>query len=136
RRGGRVPAVGRRRRAHRRRRPGVNPLELLWEPDGLPSFELPDTLASLYPGTIGFERPCVFANFVATADGVVAIPSLGQSNKLIAAGSAADRLVMGLPRACADPLVIGSGTLGAAPRGRGGPAPAFPGAAEAFPPPR
>ena len=110
----------------------MTPLELLWEPDGLPSFELPEALASLYPGTIGFERPRLFANFVATADGVVAIPSLGQSNKLIAAGSAADRFVMGLLRACADALMIGSGTLHASPGGRWTPAQAYPDAADAF----
>ena len=63
----------------------------------------------------GFEEPRLFANFVASADGVVAIPSLPQSNKLIAGGSAADRFVMGLLRACADVVVIGSGTLLASP---------------------
>jgi riboflavin biosynthesis pyrimidine reductase len=110
----------------------VTPLELLWERDGLPSLELPDALAAVYPGTIGFERPRLFANFVATADGVVAIPTVAQSNKLIAAGSTADRFVMGLLRACADALVIGSGTLAASPGGRWTPAQAYPDAAEAF----
>ena len=50
--------------------------------------------ALLHP--IGFEEPCLYANFVETADGVVAIPALPQSNKLIAGGSLADRFVMGL----------------------------------------
>ena len=43
----------------------------------------------------------MFANFVSTIDGVVAIPSLPSSNKLVAGGSAADRFVIGLLRACA-----------------------------------
>jgi riboflavin biosynthesis pyrimidine reductase len=95
----------------------VKALELLYEPEGLPAFTLPQTLADLYPGTIGFEPPCVFANFVETVDGAVAVPSLPQSNKLIAAGNAADRFVMGLLRACADAVVFGSGTLAASPGG-------------------
>jgi riboflavin biosynthesis pyrimidine reductase len=110
----------------------VNPLELLYEPEGLPAFELPDALARLYPGTLGFDAPCVFANFVATADGAVAIPSVEGSNKLIAAGSAADRFVMGLLRASADVVVFGSGTLAASPGGRWTPRQAYPDAAEAF----
>jgi riboflavin biosynthesis pyrimidine reductase len=110
----------------------VRPLELLYEPEGLPAFELPDELASLYPGSIGFDAPRVFANFVATADGAVAIPSVEQSNKLIAAGSAADRFVMGLLRACADAVVVGSGTLEASPGGRWTPSQAFPDAAAAY----
>jgi len=107
----------------------VKPLELLYERPGLPAFELPERLASLYPGSIGFESPRLFANFVATADGAVAIPSVEQSNKLIAAGSRADRFVMGLLRACADAVVLGSGTLAASPGGRWTPRQAFPDAA-------
>ena len=107
-------------------------LELVYEPEGLPAFELPHELASLYPGSLGFESPRLFANFVATADGVVAIPSLEQSNKLIAAGSAADRFVMGLLRACADAVVVGSGTLAASPGGRWTPKQAYPDAAVAY----
>jgi len=107
-------------------------LELVYEPEGLPAFELPDELASLYPGSLGFESPRLFANFVATADGVVAIPSIEQSNRLIAAGSAADRFVMGLLRACADALVIGSGTLDASSGGRWTPNQAYPDAASGY----
>jgi riboflavin biosynthesis pyrimidine reductase len=107
-------------------------LDLLYEPEGLPAFELPEALAAVYPGSLGFEAPRVFANFVATADGVVAIPSLEQSNKLIAAGSAADRFVMGLLRACADAVVVGSGTLTASPGGRWTPRQAYPDAAAAY----
>jgi riboflavin biosynthesis pyrimidine reductase len=110
----------------------VKPLELLYEPEGLPAFELPDELASLYPGSLGFDAPRLFANFVATADGAVAIPSLEQSNKLIAAGSAADLFVMGLLRACADAVVVGSGTLAASPGGRWTPKQAYPDAAAAY----
>jgi riboflavin biosynthesis pyrimidine reductase len=95
----------------------VTRLQLLYEQPGLPAFDLPEPLAELYGGTLGFDEPRLFANFVATADGVVAIPSLPQSNKLIAAGSLADRFVMGLLRACADCVVVGSGTVVASPGG-------------------
>jgi riboflavin biosynthesis pyrimidine reductase len=107
-------------------------LELLYEPAGLPAFDLPEALAAAYPGTLGFDEPRLYANFVATADGVVAIPSVPQSNRLIAAASAADRFVMGLLRACAHAVVIGAGTLAASPNGRWTPAGAYPDAAEAF----
>jgi riboflavin biosynthesis pyrimidine reductase len=108
------------------------PLELLHEPAGLPEFELPDELAAAYPGTIGFPGRSTFANFVQTVDGVTAIPSVPQSNRLIAGGSPADRLLMGLLRACAGAVVIGSGTLEGSPGGSWSPERAFPAAAAAF----
>jgi riboflavin biosynthesis pyrimidine reductase len=107
-------------------------LELLFDADGLPAFELPDALAKLYPGSIGFDAPCVFANFVSTADGAVAIPTIPQSNKLIAAGNPADRFVMGLLRACADAVVVGSGTMAASPGGLWTAEQAYPDAADLF----
>jgi riboflavin biosynthesis pyrimidine reductase len=110
----------------------IRPLERLWELEGLPSFDLPERLARLYGGPLGFDEPRVFANFVSTIDGVVAIPSVPRSNRLIAAGSEADRFVLGLLRACADVLVIGSGTLAASPRSTWSPAEAFPDAAADF----
>jgi riboflavin biosynthesis pyrimidine reductase len=65
-------------------------------------------------------------------DGVVAIPSLPDSNRLISGDSAADRFVMGLLRACADLVLIGSGTLRASARGRWRPETVFPPAAEPY----
>jgi riboflavin biosynthesis pyrimidine reductase len=91
-------------------------LEVLFEADGLPAFDLPEELAALYGGSLGFVEPRLYANFVATVDGVVAIPSLPGSNKLVAGDNDADRFVMALLRACADALVIGSGTMTASPR--------------------
>jgi len=107
-------------------------LEVLYEAESLPAFDLPGELAALYGGTLGFDEPRLYANFVATVDGVVAIPSVASSNKLIAGGSASDRFVMGLLRACADALVIGSGTLAASPRSVWTPEQAFPDEAAAF----
>jgi len=108
------------------------PLEVLWEAPGLPVFDLPDELVRDYGGPLGFELPRVFVNFVATVDGVVAIPAVPNSNRLIAADSASDRFVMGLLRACADAVVIGSGTMNAAPRSLWTPAQAYPDAGPLF----
>jgi riboflavin biosynthesis pyrimidine reductase len=107
-------------------------LDLLWETPGLPAFDLPDGLARAYGGPLGFELPRTFANFVASVDGVTSIPALPRSNAVIAGGSTTDRFVMGLLRACADALVLGSGTLAASPRGLWTPAQAYPDAADAF----
>jgi riboflavin biosynthesis pyrimidine reductase len=110
----------------------MNPLELLWEEEGLPSFALPEELGRLYAGTFGLDEPLVYANFVETIDGVVAIPSIPSSNRLVAGESAADRFVMGLLRACADTVVIGSGTMAAAPGSLWTAEQAYPAAAAAF----
>jgi riboflavin biosynthesis pyrimidine reductase len=110
----------------------VKPLETLWESSSLPAAELTGELARLYDGGLGFDEPRLFANFVATIDGVVAIPSIPESNSLVAAGSEGDRFVMGLLRAFADVVLIGSGTLRASPRGTWRPERVYPPAGEAF----
>jgi riboflavin biosynthesis pyrimidine reductase len=107
-------------------------LEVLFEAPGLPAFDLPEELAQAYGGTLGFPGTRTFANFVASIDGVTAIPSVPRSNALIAAGSSSDRFLLGLLRACADVLVVGSGTIAASPRGLWTPAQAFPDAADAY----
>ncbi len=96
----------------------LQPLQALYEAPGLPTFELPDELAAAYGGPLGFVEPRLYANFVASLDGVTAIPHELQSSHLIAAASEADRFVMGLLRACADTILIGAGTLTASPRTR------------------
>ena len=107
-------------------------LELLWEQPGLPEQELPDELHGFYGGGLGFEEPCVYANFVETLDGVVAIPELERSNALVADGSADDRFLMGLLRAFADVVLVGAGTLLASPRGRWRPEGVYPEGKDAF----
>jgi riboflavin biosynthesis pyrimidine reductase len=110
----------------------VEPFEVFFEADGLPSFELPAELERLYGGSLGFRTPQLYANFVSTIDGVVAIPSVPQSNKLIAAGSEADRFLMGVLRAFADVVVIGTGTLHGSPEGLWLPAGPYPPTGEAL----
>ena len=104
-------------------------LELLAEPDGLPAFALPPKLAERYPGTLGFPEQWVYANFVETLDGVVALPEVRRANRLIADASETDHFVMALLRACADAVLIGSGTLRASPSSKWLPESVFPDAA-------
>lgn len=85
-------------------------LEVLFEMPGRAEFGLPGELAELYGGPLGFPEPRMYANFVASLDGVVAIPGEIDSSHAIAAGSKSDRFVMGLLRACADAVLIGAGT--------------------------
>ncbi len=63
------------------------------------------------------SRPYVFSNFVSTIDGVVSLQVKGHAaGGDISGFSIADRMVMGLLRAVADIVIVGSGTLAADPR--------------------
>jgi riboflavin biosynthesis pyrimidine reductase len=112
--------------------PKLRALEVLYEESQLPDFDLPDELAEAYGGPLGFTEPRVYANFVSSLDGVVSIPGVLQSNRLVAAASEADRFVMGLLRACADVVLVGAGTLSAAPRTHWTAEHAYPPAAEFY----
>lgn len=107
-------------------------MELLYEPGDLASFDLPDALAARYPGSFGLPGDCVYANFVETVDGRVALPGVSRSNRLISDESEADLFVMALLRAVADVIVVGSTTLLASPQNRWTAAAAFPACADAF----
>ena len=81
---------------------------------------LPDGLRATYDGDLSFprapvERPYLIANFVSTLDGVVSFSLPGQSEGAQISGSnEEDRFIMGLLRASADAVMVGSGTLQAA----------------------
>lgn len=113
----------------------LEPLDLLFETGdaagaGEPPLALPATLADLYPGNLGLPRNCLYANVVASLDGVVSGDGIAPA--AIALGSPADRFVMGLLRACADAVLIGAGTLRAEPGHCWGAASIFPDAAAGF----
>jgi riboflavin biosynthesis pyrimidine reductase len=81
---------------------------------------LPDGLRARYDGNLSFPpapeaRPYFIANFVSTLDGVVSFNLPGQSDGAQISGSnEEDRFIMGLLRASADAVMVGSGTLHAA----------------------
>jgi riboflavin biosynthesis pyrimidine reductase len=107
-------------------------LETLFEAqrDGL---GLPPELAEAHGGDLALAADCVVANFVESVDGVVALPDAkGESGGIVSGGSAADRFLMGLLRACADAVLIGAGTLRAAPTDLWFPESIFPDAAPLY----
>lgn len=106
-------------------------LEVVYEAGGLPAYPLPEELAAAY-GSLGFAEPRLFANFVASLDGVVAIPRVPGSTKLVADRSEADRFVMGLLRACADVVVMGASTFRGSAEARWTPASIYPPGEEAY----
>jgi len=78
---------------------------------------LPQGLRELYDGDLWFrespaQRPLVVANFVSTLDGVASYGIQGHAGGSTISGSdPADRFIMGLLRASADAIMVGSGTV-------------------------
>jgi len=78
---------------------------------------LPEELRIAYGGDLWFppsgtQRPYVIGNFVTTVDGVVSYEIAGKSGGGdISGNDKPDRFIMGLLRASADAVVVGSGTL-------------------------
>ncbi|MEP7050360.1 MAG: dihydrofolate reductase family protein [Pseudomonadota bacterium] len=91
--------------------PAGQPLQMLFERHVTAHFELPEVLATSYGGAFGLPAQCVFANFVTSLDGVVALPGDLESGQIISGRNPADRFVMGLLRACADAVLLGAGTF-------------------------
>lgn len=119
--------------ATHRAREVAGPLARLFEDPGAPRWDLPEALANLYGGGLGFTDGCVYANFVSSIDGVVALgPEYRSSGSTISGREPADRFVMGLLRACASAVLIGAGTLRATPTHRWTPAHVYPDAATEF----
>jgi riboflavin biosynthesis pyrimidine reductase len=111
----------------------VKPFDVLLETAARPSFELPEALRGLYGGSIGFPEPCLYANFVSTLDGVAAIPSERTSPWILSDSSEPDRFLMGLLRACADVILVGSGTVRDSPGARFTPEQVHPPSAALYP---
>jgi riboflavin biosynthesis pyrimidine reductase len=110
----------------------LDPLELLYDSPAVAPSELTASLARRYGGGLGFGGPTVYTNFVASLDGSVALPGIPRSNELISGASDADRFVMGLLRALADVVVVGSGTFHGSPTGTWSPSGAHPDSASLF----
>jgi riboflavin biosynthesis pyrimidine reductase len=93
----------------------LRPLETLYQTKRGKRLALPPRLARLY-GSLYLPaprtRPYVISNFVSTLDGIVSLAEKGHaSGGDISGFSAQDRMVMGLLRAVADVVIVGSGTL-------------------------
>lgn len=95
----------------------IAPFTVLAEDDDLPRWDVPDELAELYGGGIGLAEPSLIANFVQSLDGIVAVPGLPRSHAILGDDAAADRFMLALLRACADAVLVGSGTLLSSPKG-------------------
>src|SRR5580692_8295803 len=98
----------------------LKPLGLLFESKRGRLLPLPPKLTRLYGNfrmPLRRSSPEVFSNFVSTMDGVVSLQVKGHSTGGDISGfSVQDRMVMGLLRAAADAVVVGSGTLAADPQ--------------------
>jgi riboflavin biosynthesis pyrimidine reductase len=91
------------------------PLETLYDAGSGDVIPLPSELAAVY-GHLRFpshpNRPTVISNFVATLDGVVSLNVPGHAGGGDISGfNQHDRLVMGLLRAAADVVIVGTGGL-------------------------
>ena len=98
----------------------LSPLETLFEMKHGRSLTLTPNLTRLY-GNLRMPqarfRQHVFSNFVTTLDGVVSLQTQGHAGGADISGfSVQDRMVMGLLRAIADVVIVGSGTLDADPQ--------------------
>ena len=78
---------------------------------------LPDGLSALYDGKLVFSsqpngRPLIIGNFVQTLDGIVSFKIPHQSGGGVISGSnEEDRFIMAFLRACADAVIVATGTL-------------------------
>ena len=91
-------------------------------------------MGEIYDGGLSIREGAVYANFVSSIDGIVALEGgAAASGGVISGRNETDRFVMGLLRAFADAVLVGAGTV----RAEGGkalwtPDYIFPGAGEAF----
>jgi riboflavin biosynthesis pyrimidine reductase len=108
-------------------------LTVLVEEYDVPVYPLNAHLEKLYGGPFSLRTPCLFANFVSTVDGVVALgPGHPDPGGTISGHSEADRFVMALLRTSADTILVGAGTLRATPGHRWTPEDVYPSAAADF----
>ena len=98
----------------------LSPLETVFETKHGRALRLTPNLLRLY-GNLRIpqarSRQYIFSNFVTTLDGVVSLQARGHAGGGDISGfSIQDRMVMGLLRAIADVVIVGSGTLEADPQ--------------------
>ena len=96
----------------------MDPIVTLYEREPVSADTLPVILAMLYGGGFALpqrtsqERPYLIANFVETIDGIVAYNAPRQTGgPAVSGNNKQDKLVMGLLRAYADAVIIGTSSL-------------------------
>jgi riboflavin biosynthesis pyrimidine reductase len=90
----------------------VQPLETFFDSSGAGTALPSPDLAHLYGGGLTLAEDVLYANFVSSLDGVVALEGMGGGGPgAISLHSEADRFVMGLLRVLADAILLGAGTL-------------------------
>ncbi|HET7420089.1 MAG TPA: dihydrofolate reductase family protein [Candidatus Dormibacteraeota bacterium] len=92
---------------------------------------MPQALERIY-GSIGFDEPVLYSNFVMSMDGVVTLGSKPSAGSVLSGRNPADRFLMALLRACADAVLIGAGTLRATPGHQWTPEHVYPDLSESF----
>lgn len=107
-------------------------LQVLAAGGGAPEVELPDDLAARYGAPLTLGAGALYANFVQSLDGVVAIRGVRSPGARIGLRSVADRFVMAVLRASAHAVLVGGNTLREAPGHRWTPADIFPPLADSF----
>jgi len=91
--------------------PDGHALQLLFDSGKHTQLSVPEALSAAYGGAPRLPDQCLFANFVASIDGVVALPGDTESGQIISGRNSADRFVMGLLRAVAGAVLLGAGTF-------------------------
>ena len=92
---------------------------------------MPRELERLY-GSLGFQEPVLYSNFVESLDGVTTLGSKPSAGSEISGRNRADRFLMGLLRAFADAVLVGAGTLRSTPGHHWTPEHIYPDLTEAF----
>ena len=88
----------------------MEPLQLL-AGEGGAGLPLPGELAAAYGGGLALSEGCLYANFVSSLDGVVALGAPGvSSGGAISGRNEGDRFVMALLRAAAGCVLVGAQT--------------------------
>ncbi len=95
----------------------MEPVRVLLE-DTSAGAPLPAALHDLYGGDLNLADELLYANVVASVDGVATLRGPGGPRLSVRGRCDADRLIAALLRALADCVVIGAGTLRAYPRHR------------------
>ena len=110
----------------------IEPFTVLAEDDDLPRWDVPAEIAALYGGGSASRTSASSRTSSSRSTASSRFPVSPARTRSSRDDSEADRFVLALLRACADAVVVGSGTLAASPKGTWRVDKAYPEAAEAL----